>query len=87
MTSAAGRAHPDTLFAAPAITVDRRADGSIIVKSTVALEAAARCVGDWLEHWARQTPAKVFLGERAKVDAPWTTVTYSDALRQVPLAS
>ncbi len=87
MTSAAGRAHPDTLFAAPAITVDRRADGSIIVKSTVALQAAARCVGDWLEHWARQTPAKVFLGERAKVDAPWTTVTYSDALRQVRSAA
>ena len=26
---------------------------------------------------------KVFLGERAKADAPWTTVTYRDALRQV----
>ena len=63
--------------------VDRRADGSIIVKSTVPLQPAARCVGDWLEHWARQTPAKIFLGERANVDAPWTTVTYRDALRQV----
>ncbi len=82
MTSAA-----DTLFATPAITVDRRADGSIIVKSTVPLQPGARCVGDWLEHWARQTPAKVFLGERAKVDAPWATVTYSDALRQVRSAA
>jgi feruloyl-CoA synthase len=63
--------------------VDRRADGSIIVKSTVPLQPAARCVGDWLEHWARQTPAKIFLGERANVDAPWTTVSYSEALRQV----
>ena len=44
---------------------------------------SARCVGDWLEHWARQTPERIFLGERANVDAPWTTVTYSDALRQV----
>ena len=83
MISAAGCGRPDTLFAAPAITIDRRADGSIIVKSTVLLQPAARCVGDWLEHWARQTPAKVFLGERPKTDAPWTTVTYSDALRQV----
>ena len=82
MTSAA-----DTLFATPAITVDRRADGSIIVKSTVPLQPGARCVGDWLEHWARQAPAKVFLGERAKVDAPWVTVTYSDALRQVRSAA
>ncbi|WP_370691208.1 feruloyl-CoA synthase [Bradyrhizobium sp.] len=85
--AAAERGHPDTLFATPAITVDRRADGSIIVKSTVPLQPAARCVGDWLEHWARQTPAKVFLGERATVDAPWTTVTYSDALRQVRSAA
>ncbi len=87
MTSAAERGHPDTLFATPAITADRRADGSIIVKSTVPLQPAARCVGDWLEHWARQTPEKVFLGERSKVDAPWTTVTYSDALRQVRSAA
>ncbi|MDO9062413.1 MAG: feruloyl-CoA synthase [Bradyrhizobium sp.] len=87
MIAAAERGHPDTLFATPAITVDRRADGSIIVKSTVPLQPAARCVGDWLEHWARQTPATVFLGERATVDAPWTTVTYSDALRQVRSAA
>ena len=57
------------------------------MKSTVPLQAHARCVGDWLEHWARQTPDKVFLGERAKADAPWTTVTYSDALRQVRSAA
>ncbi|MFH1342467.1 MAG: feruloyl-CoA synthase [Pseudomonadota bacterium] len=85
--SAASREHPDTLFATPAISVNRRADGSIIVKSTVPLRPAARCVGDWLEHWARQRPEKVFLGERANVDAPWTTVTYSEALRQVRAAA
>ena len=84
MTAAAtSRDNSGTLFATPAIVADRRADGSIIVKSTVPLQPHARCVGDWLEHWARQTPEKIFLGERASVDAPWTTVTYSDALRQV----
>jgi feruloyl-CoA synthase len=84
MTTAAVISRDDpTLFAAPAIVADRRADGSIIVKSTVPLQPGARCVGDWLEHWARQTPDKIFLGERAKADAPWTTVSYSDALRQV----
>jgi feruloyl-CoA synthase len=83
----AAQAHPDTLFASPAISVDRRADGSIIVKSTVPLQPAARCVGDWLEHWARQRPEKIFLGERANADAPWTMVTYSEALRQVRAAA
>ena len=77
------RDNPETLFATPAIAAERRADGSILLKSTTPLQPFARCVGDWLEHWARQTPERIFLGERSSVDAPWTTVTYKDALRQV----
>ena len=85
MTTAAALRHDDpaSLFATPAIVTERRADGSIIVKSTTPLKPAARCVGDWLEHWARATPERIFLGERASVEAPWTTVTYGEALRQV----
>ena len=85
MTIAAAnhRENPEVLFATPEIVADRRADGSIWLKSTAPLQQDARCVGDWLEHWARQTPDRIFLGERSSVDAPWTTVTYKDALRQV----
>jgi feruloyl-CoA synthase len=72
-----------SLFAAPEIAADRRADGSIWLKSTAPLQQYARCVGDWLEHWARQAPERIFLGERSDLDAPWTTVTYQEALRQV----
>ena len=83
MTMAAVRGDdPASLFATPAIVAERRADGSTIVRSTTPLKPAARCVGDWLEHWARVAPDRVFLGERAG-EAPWTTVTYRDALRQV----
>ena len=88
MTTAATRGdNSRSLFATPAIVADRRADGSILVKSTTPLQPGARCVGDWLEHWARQTPDRIFLGDRASVDAPWTTVTYKDALRQVRSAA
>src|SRR6266487_1794818 len=76
-----------SLFATPAIVADRRADGSILVRSTVPLQPGARCVGDWLEHWARQAPERVFLADRASADAPWTTVTYKDALKQVRTAA
>ena len=71
------------LFATPAIVAERRVDGSILVKSTMPLQPGARCVGDWLEHWARQTPDKIFLADRASADVPWTTVTYKEALKQV----
>ena len=77
------RDNSETLFATPEIVADRRADGSIWLKSTTPLQQGARCVGDWLEHWARQTPDRIFLGERSSVDAQWATVTYTDALRQV----
>ncbi|MGY3605790.1 MULTISPECIES: feruloyl-CoA synthase [unclassified Bradyrhizobium] len=79
----ARRDDPEMLFAVPAIVADRRNDGSIIVRSTVPLREGARCVGDWLEHWARLAPNRVFLAERADVEAPWTTIRYADALRQV----
>jgi feruloyl-CoA synthase len=81
--AATRRDDPDTLFATPAITAQRRADGSILLRSTTPLQPYSRCTGDWLEHWARQAPERIFLGERSAVDAPWTTVTYKDALRQV----
>ena len=88
MTSAATSGdNSRSLFATPAIVADRRADGSILVKSTTPLQPSARCVGDWLEHWARQTPDRIFLGDRASIDAPWATVTYQDALRQVRSAA
>jgi feruloyl-CoA synthase len=83
MTMAAVRGdNPDSLFATPAIVAERRGDGSTIVRSTAILKPAARCVGDWLEHWARIAPDHIFLGERAG-EAPWTKVTYREALRQV----
>ena len=88
MISAAARSdHPEILFAKPTISADRRTDGSIILKSTTPLKEGARCVGHWLEHWARQTPERIFLGDRASADMPWRTVTYADALRQVRSAA
>jgi feruloyl-CoA synthase len=81
------RAHPEQLFAVPEITADRHADGSIRLRSSVPLQPGARCVGDWLEHWARQTPGRVFLGERLSPDLPWTTVSYAEALRKVRAAA
>jgi feruloyl-CoA synthase len=85
MTSpaASDRADGHPLFAAPRVTAEHRADGSILLRSTTQLEPHARCVGDWLEHWARKTPERSFLGERQSPDAVWSTVSYGDALRQV----
>ncbi|MBR0856203.1 feruloyl-CoA synthase [Bradyrhizobium liaoningense] len=75
------------LFATPRTLAEHRADGSIVLRSPEPLREGARCTGDWLEQWARQTPDTIFLAERGGPEAPWTTVTYAQALRQVRAAA
>ncbi len=84
--SAQRQASAQALFSAPNIVADRKADGSIWLKSVTPLQPFARCVGDWLEQWARGTPDTVFLGERGSADAPWTKLTYRETLRRVRAA-
>ncbi|MCK1623779.1 feruloyl-CoA synthase [Bradyrhizobium sp. 160] len=83
----APRGDAASLFATPRTVAEHRADGSIVLRSPEPLGASARCTGDWLEQWARQTPDTIFLAEHGSADAPWTTVTYAQALRQVRAAA
>ncbi|MEL7098008.1 MAG: feruloyl-CoA synthase [Pseudomonadota bacterium] len=54
-----------------------RADGSIILRSGLALPTPARCTGDWLRHWAGQRPDAIFLAERS--GPGWRSETYGSA--------
>jgi feruloyl-CoA synthase len=83
MHNAVSPAWSEPLFAPADVVADRHTDGTIWLRSTMQLQASARCVGDWLERWARQTPERIFLGERTGAVASWRTVTYGEALRQV----
>lgn len=74
------------LFAAPNVVVSRDEDGTIRMCSAVPLGPQARCVGDWLEAWATQTPNKVFLADRSHSDLPWRKFTYAETLRRVRAA-
>ncbi|EJN10773.1 acyl-CoA synthetase (AMP-forming)/AMP-acid ligase II [Bradyrhizobium sp. YR681] len=85
--TAAPRGDASSLFAAPRTIAEHRADGSIVLRSAEPLGDSARCVGDWLEHWARQTPDTIFLAERDSADTPWATMTYAGALRRVRAAA
>lgn len=85
--TAAPRGDASSLFATPRTVAEHRADGSIVLRSPEPLRDGARCVGDWLEQWARQRPDAIFLAERSSAEAPWSTVTYAQALRQVRAAA
>ena len=82
MTSAI-RGDASSLFATPRTVAEHRADGSIVLRSLEPLREGARCIGDWLEQWAQQAPDRIFLAERDSAEAPWSTTTYEQALRQV----
>ena len=71
-----------TLFAPPNVDLHARSDGSSVLRSRIALEPCARCVGDWLEQWAKDTPQGPFLAER-NATGRWHVVCYGDALRRV----
>ena len=73
----------DAYFAAPAVDVERRADGCILLRSPQQLTDYGRCVGDWLSHWATTAPDRPFLLERDESGGRWTGVTYGEALTQV----
>ena len=56
-------------------------DGSFALRSPVALQPYARCVGEWLERWAAQTPQATALAERTPDGSAWRKLDYG-ALRQ-----
>lgn len=69
---------PARLFARPAVSVERRADGAMLLRSPQRLESYNRCVGEYLEHRAAAAPERPFLLER-RADGGWGGVTYGEA--------
>src|SRR5829696_3253016 len=72
----------DSLFAPAAVDVERRNDGTLLLRSPVPLGKYARRVGDWLEDWGRNAAERPFLFERT-TDAKWAGVSYGEARRRV----
>ena len=64
-------------FGSPDVVVERRPDGALIVRSPHPLQPHAKAVTDWLDHWAAQTPERVFLAERD--GHGWRKVNYAEA--------
>lgn len=73
--------HSDLKFAKPRVDVEKRTDGTMILRSPHPLAPYPRALGEWLVHWARTAPDRVFLAERA--GDGWRRVTYAEALESV----
>jgi feruloyl-CoA synthase len=76
----------DVALAAPAVDVERRDNGEIILRSPIALAAYARHVGVYLQHWAKADPARSFLVER-DVTGVWQHLSFGEGARRADAVS
>ena len=69
------------LFLPAKIDVEKRKDGTLILRSPVPGGKIARCVGDYLERWAAAAPNAKFLAQRQ--GEGWRSVDYSTTRQRV----
>lgn len=65
------------------IAVERRDDGTTILRSKHPLKPYERHIPAFLDKWARETPARVWLAQRRGPDRAWAKITYAEAKRTV----
>lgn len=63
------------------VHLEERADGSLILTSTLDHLSPVRTVGDWLDRWAMEAPDRVFIAERA--GEGWREVSYAEMRARV----
>lgn len=64
------------------IRKQKRADGSLLLYSTVPLEPHPYRLTERLKHWAHATPGNVFIGQR-NITGQWNVLTYAETLQKV----
>lgn len=79
--SAASASVRAVTFGALDVAVDRRADGTILIRSTVPVPPAAGLLIDRLAHWATHAPDRTFLAQR-RDGGDWERLTYGSAFVQ-----
>src|SRR6201994_1914566 len=65
------------------IAVDRRADGSIVLKSRIPLQPYAAHIPAYLAKWAKDAPDRIWLAQRGGPDRQWRKVSYGEAKHTV----
>src|SRR3954469_16687437 len=66
-------------FGNPAVSIDRREDGTIYLRPKAALGDYPERLTDRLHHWARAEPNRVFMAERAP-GGLWRQISYAQLL-------
>jgi feruloyl-CoA synthase len=66
------------------VEAERRRDGALVLRSPEPLGPYARCLGEYLEYWAKARPDQVYLAQRDGAESErWRTLTYAHARKRV----
>src|SRR5450755_430920 len=66
-------------FGDPAVSIDRRSDGTIYLRPKIALGEYPDRLTDRLHHWASAEPSRIFMAERDGGPG-WRQITYAELL-------
>jgi len=72
----------DPRFWSPSLEVEKRADGTILMRQTEPLGDWGRCLPDRLVHWAKERPDQTYLARRDH-GGDWIRLTYAQVLAKV----
>ena len=81
MSKAAAETPQAARFAPREVDVRYRADGTILLRSPIAIDSCERHICAYLERWADLAPERIFLAQRDAA-GDWQKLSYSDAWRR-----
>src|SRR3954466_15012850 len=64
-------------FAPAEVDLEKRGDGTLILRSPQKLGPYSRCITEWLMQWSDRDPARLFLAERTA--EAWRRISYREA--------
>jgi feruloyl-CoA synthase len=70
-------------LAAPDCAVERRPDGTLLIRSRHELGPYPDRITERLIHWAERAPDRVFMADRDPASGAWRSITYAQTLAQV----
>jgi len=65
------------------IAIERRGDGTVVLKSRIPLQPYATHIPAYLIKWATQAPERTWLAQRGGPDRQWRKLSYGEAKRTV----
>jgi feruloyl-CoA synthase len=66
-------------FAPREVGIERRPDGTLVLRSPIVFESPQWSILDFIPEWAEKAPQRAFLGQRGR-DGAWQRLSYAELI-------